>query len=219
MRPTGVYFGSTAVNRIRKGSTIVWERVTGTAGPWVFNGTLDEDLLTVGTDEFLTVGEDIFLTTGGAPVVVPHVSAYALASGILTLDVEPFTEPAEQAIWSKDHVGFGVGGLLSVRLQEANLWVRLKSSSAEYIISSSNNPFALVSGSRRRTVTVSFGTGGFSVRINGVLVGSDAYTGGLTPSTQAIVLGAGNALSTAGTTNSLNIPFQGILHSWSLVAA
>ncbi len=139
----------------------------------------------------------------GDYVEIAHDAAYLLGNGTVQLWFNADT-PADgdlQHLFSKDSNGNDTGGHLSIYLDgSGKLSVRLQSASSSYYLSSTS----AVSGNAWHHTAVSFGTEGMQLYLDGVLIDTDAYTGGLGTTSG----GAGNfepiAIG-AGTQNSGNL--------------
>ncbi len=135
-----------------------------------------------------------------------HKTIYELRNGTLAFDVTADSVDGLQGLISKDHDMFGDGGHLTIWLDDGEIVVRLQSDDSSYTI----NGGTLKAGVTQ-SVAVTFGGDGFKLYVGGELVDSNNYTGGLEGNSEAIVIGASQWSSTAGTTDDLVNVFKGTL--------
>jgi Ca2+-binding RTX toxin-like protein len=121
-------------------------------------------------------------------VAVAHSAEFAVAQGTIQLWFNAENANEKQALFSKDRDGRGAGQLL-IWLDDRDLKVKLESSSADHTIVASN----VVSSGTWHQLTFTFGPAGMKLYVNGALVGSNAYTGGLASNSQPIVIGGSTA--------------------------
>ena len=143
----------------------------------------------------------------GSEVVLPHQQAFELSDGILELTFTAETLSGRQALFSKDSLGYGDGGHLSVGVEDGTVIARLQSSSQSFVVQSDT----AISVGNEHHAAVSFGQNGLKLHLNGELVDSNGYTGGLTGNTEPIVLGAGQGQSGGGAADNLGDFFSGTL--------
>ena len=146
-------------------------------------------------------------------IEIPHDDAYLLDEGTIQLWFNANDLAQVQAVFSKDSSGFDTGGHLSMRLlTDGSLSVRLQSTTTDYHVSSL--PGSVAAGSWHQ-VAFSFGSGGMELYLDGVLVDTDAYTGGLGTSSggignyEPITIGANNWVSGDGVSTPLEEYFDG----------
>ena len=89
-------------------------------------------------------------------------------------------------MFSRDSSGFDGGGHLSIYVENGDLIVRLQSTNQSHVITSS----VPVTAGTDHDVRFDFGSGGMELYLDGNLVGSNNYTGGITGNDEPIVLGA-----------------------------
>ena len=115
---------------------------------------------------------------GSDYIEVAHSDDYLLDNGTIQLwfNADNVANGDLQHLFSKDSQGNDTGGHVSMYLTATgDLQVRLQSASADYIISSSS----AVSQGEWHHATLSFGSAGMALYLDGALVDTDAYTGGL----------------------------------------
>ena len=120
------------------------------------------------------------------PTVVLHDPSYEIAAGTLWLEFTPDRLTDRQGLFCKDHNGYGTGGHFCVAIDNGQIEARIQSDSVSYQILAGT-----VVDSTLNQIAVEFGDNvGFRLWVNGVLVGSDPYTGGLIGNVEAIRIGA-----------------------------
>lgn len=119
------------------------------------------------------------------PVIVPHDPVYQLAQGTIWLEFTPDRTTGNQGLWSKDASGYDTGGHLSIMISDGQLRVRIQSDVASHeiiggtVVDSALNQAAFV-----------WGDNGMRLYLNGSLVGSNAYNGGIQNNTRDAAIGA-----------------------------
>ena len=150
------------------------------SGPIAFDqvGTLDGTYHGgVGLGEAGAVAGDTaarFWTRRPGYLEIPHSDDLLLDSGTITFWFKDTGSIRMSGLLSKDSSGFDTGGHLTIFTERQGLSVRLQSTTASYSVQS--DPFALDQWYR---VAFTFGSGGMSLYLDGLLVDSDDYTGGL----------------------------------------
>lgn len=110
-------------------------------------------------------------------VEIPHNNALLLDEGTFAFWFQTGTVSAEQGLISKDSTGYDTGGHMSIRmLNDDHIGVRLQSVDTSYSLKSTG---ACPSVGTWYHVAFTFGPGGMKLYVDGVLVDSDAYTGGM----------------------------------------
>lgn len=147
-------------------------------------------------------------------IEVPHDPAYLLNNGTLSFWFRADDLSGTQGLVSKDATNYVTGGHIRVVTVGSQVQVRLQSdSSSKYVRSSSS---ALAANAWHH-VAVGFGAGGLRLYLDGVLVDSDSYTGGLGTSSGGVgneepwTFGVDQWRSSAGLTSGWEYPFHGRL--------
>ena len=109
-------------------------------------------------------------------VEVPHQDAYLLNEGTVGLWLRIDDPTREQAIFAKDSQGFDSGGHLRLLLTGGTLRAELQSSSATYVAQSGGG---LIQANTWHHVAVGFGPGGMRLFLDGQLIATNAYAGGM----------------------------------------
>jgi fibro-slime domain-containing protein len=109
-------------------------------------------------------------------IEVPHNPAFLLAGGSIAFWFKTPSPGARQGLVTKDSTGFDSGGHLSIYLDSGRVEWRHQSTGASYYTRSA--PGSVLPDTWHH-VTASFGSLGMKLYFDGVLVDTDAYTGGL----------------------------------------
>ena len=86
------------------------------------------------------------------------------------------TSYSDQTLFSKDHYGYGSGGHINISLDGSRLEVRLQSTRKSYTI----RTHKLIQKDTWYHLAFTFGDDGMKLYLNGLKVGCNGYTGGLT---------------------------------------
>ncbi|MEM6749552.1 MAG: LamG domain-containing protein [Planctomycetota bacterium] len=108
-------------------------------------------------------------------VEVPHDDAFKLDSGAISFWFYANDLNGNQGLVSRDSTGYDNGGHFSIRLLGDDLWVRMQSTSQSYIIQENNS----ISANTWHHVAYTWGVGGTRLFLDGALVDTQAYAGGL----------------------------------------
>jgi hypothetical protein len=139
-------------------------------------------------------------------IAVAHDAAFEVAQGTVQLWFKTRDADERQALFAKDRNGTGAGQL-TIWLDDRDLKVKLESGSQSHTITANN----VVSSNTWYQLSFTFGPAGMKLYLNGNLVGSNGYTGGLVGNKQPIVIGGSNQTNTNDTLSKLKItdPFDG----------
>jgi Ca2+-binding RTX toxin-like protein len=124
----------------------------------------------------------------GEYVAVAHDEAFELAEGTVQLWFKADCTCGRQALFAKDHCGYGDGGHLSIFVVNGKLEVRLQSERRSYTIKTRK----LIQRCSWHHLAFSFGPEGMKLYVDGDLVGVNAYSGGLEGNREPIVMGGTN---------------------------
>jgi VCBS repeat-containing protein len=155
-----------------------------------------------------------FHDTSGEYIAVPHDPAFEVAQGTVQLWFNTRDANDNQTLFAKDR--YGRNGGLRISLDDRDLRVDLEDGANVRAISTAGTSFNnLVKSNTWYQLTFTFGSGGMKLYLDGVLVGSNAYNGGLTGNREAIVIGGSNEQNrdTSGNLSRLKItePFDGLI--------
>jgi hypothetical protein len=131
-----------------------------------------------------------------------------LADGTISLWFAADDLTGQQGLLSKDAGNFGDGGHISIGLDGNALNLRLQSTAASYELTSGTG--AVTVGDAHH-IAVTFGGTGLKLYLDGTLVASDGYTGGLVGNEEPLVLGARTWKSNAGLADNLEGFFDGTI--------
>ncbi len=149
-------------------------------------------------------------------VEINHSNDYLLDDGTVQLwfNADTAATGDDQSLFSKDSSGYDTGGHLSIYLNgSGNLEARLQSASASYFVTS---PAAVTEGEWHH-VAFTFGAGGMVLYLDGQVVDSDGYTGGLGTTSggagnyEPIAIGAGTKTSGNLSVTPVNEFYTGLI--------
>lgn len=170
------------------------------------DGLKDKSPASASLDPVLNAEPGLF-TGEGSELVLPHQSAFELTDGTLEMTFTPETVAGRQALFSKDSWGYDDGGHFTILLYNGNLNARLQSDSESFLVRA---PDSITAGEEHH-LAVRFGDDGLKLYLDGALVDSNDYTGGLSGNTEPIVIGAGQRRSGDGVAEPLEDFFTGTI--------
>ncbi|MFG0249920.1 MAG: LamG domain-containing protein, partial [Phycisphaeraceae bacterium JB051] len=144
-------------------------------------------------------------------IVMEHNDAYLIDQGTIGFWFKAADLSGEQSLFSKDSNGYDTGGHLTIYLDNSTLKARLQSTTTSYEMTESG-----IASDTWYHVAVTFGNAGMKLIVNGDIVDTDAYTGGMGTSSggvgnkEPIVVGAGS--KTSG--NQTATPVQEYFNGW-----
>lgn len=143
-------------------------------------------------------------------IEIPHSDTYLLDDGTLAFWFNADQTAGTQGLVSKDASGYGEGGHLAVQLSGGSVEATLSSASQRYTLTSPS-----VSAGQWHHVAFCFGAEGMALYVDGVLVDSEDYGGGLNTSSgglgnrEPVVIGADSSGASSGSASPLNNYFAG----------
>jgi hypothetical protein len=146
-------------------------------------------------------------------VVVPHRPEWLLEQGVVVLDVTADRLKGDQGLISKDANGKLDGGHLTVWLDQGKVVVRLQDKNSDYVVQS---PANTVKRGVPTRLALAFGPGGMKLYVDGKVVGSNAYQGGLQGNQEPLVIGARDWRSSPGAADNLEAFFAGTIGALAL---
>ncbi|MEM6452889.1 MAG: LamG-like jellyroll fold domain-containing protein, partial [Cyanobacteria bacterium P01_D01_bin.105] len=165
------------------------------------------------TFELTATQASVGIFDGSNVQVYDHQENMLLNNGTLSFSFSANNTSTQQTILSKDSNGYDDGGHLSVWVDNlGRLGVRLQSASGNYDLRSNS-----LEANRMYNAAVTFGDRGFELWVDGNLVATDSYTGGLATNSggsgnrEPIVLGASQSYSNDLTADNLVEYFNGTL--------
>lgn len=144
-------------------------------------------------------------------IVVQHHDKFLLDRGTVACWVKADDVARKQGVLSKDANGFGEGGHLTISIDQGQIVVRLQSRTDSYEV------HGAIGKHRWAHVAFTFGGEGMRLFVDGKLVDSHAYAGGLgatsggTGNREPLVFGASTMTSQAGSELPLDSFFKGTL--------
>jgi len=147
-------------------------------------------------------------------IAVAHDPAFEVANGTVMFWFNTDTTARDQTLFAKDRSGFGSGGHLNIRLDGRDIEVRLQSTSQSFRIDTDNTAFNNpVRPDRWYHLAVTWGEAGMKLYLNGALIGTNSFAGGLLGNHEPIVIGGSNRSNTddSGDLSKIRItePFDG----------
>jgi parallel beta-helix repeat protein len=149
---------------------------------------------------------------------IVHSDDYLLDNGTVQLwfNVDTAASGDLQHLFSKDSQGNDTGGHLSIYLNAGgNLEVRFQSLSASYLVTS---PSAVTAGEWHHAA-FSFGANGMKLYLDGDVVDTDVYTGGMLGNSEPIAIGAGTQISGDTTITPVDQFFTGLIDEIAIIGS
>ena len=168
-----------------------------------FDGTVNDD-----TGDYIEIADD---------------PSYFVDEGAIQLWFNTADVTQDAYLFSKDAVGTVSGGHAQVGVNAAShVTVRLQDTGTSYTGESTT----ALTANEWHHVVFTFGSGGMQLYVDGQLVDTDAYTGGLddissggTGNVEPIVIGASSANSVPGTANPTDMHFDGRIDEVAMFGA
>ena len=125
-------------------------------------------------------------------IAVAPDAEFEVADGTIQFWFKTDDAGRDQTLFAKDHKGTGAGQV-RIGIDSRDLVVDLESSSKTSSIDTDGTSFNdLVKSDTWYQLTFTFGHAGMKLYLDGMLVGTNTYTGGLAGNHEAIVIGGGN---------------------------
>lgn len=147
--------------------------------------------------------------------------AYQLADGVLAIDfMQTGRWNTKEALFSKDARGYVDGGHLTVHLlrgqssHEGSIQVRLQSKNGSFYVNS-----GMLNLGQWYRMEFGFGSNGMQLAVDGVVVDTNNYTGGLIGNFEDFSLGASRWASRSGEWNRMKYGYSGYISSVGLYGA
>ncbi len=163
-------------------------------------------------DPLLSLQSQTFGGSIGDAVILPHEQEYLLGEGTLAIRFSADDVSGRHYLFSKDSSYFDTGGHLGVYIEDGKVTVRLQSESDSFTVTAP----ASVSANQSHHVAVTFGDGGLKLYLDGSLVASNSYQGGLLGNLEPIVIGAGQESSGDLVADKLKDAFDGTIEHLDL---
>lgn len=146
-------------------------------------------------------------------VVLPHDPKWLVAGGTLVLDFTADRLKGAQGLLSKDAKGFGDGGHLVVWLDEGTIVARMQDKKSDYVVQS---PAKAVKKGVPTRLALTFGPAGMKLSVDGKVVGSNAFNGGLQGNQEPLVIGARDWMSSPRGADNPDAFFAGTISAVAL---
>ncbi len=147
-------------------------------------------------------------------VEVPHDAAFEAESGTVMMWVRPDDLGGDQGLFSKDSKNYDDGGHLHIELDGSKVKVRLQGRENENEDFSSHtveSPSGTAQEGQWMQVAFTWGATGMALYVNGTLVDTDSFTGGIEDNQEPIVMGASQTHSGDQSTSGLREFFEGAM--------
>lgn len=148
-------------------------------------------------------------------------AAYQLSDGVLAIDfMQTGRWNTKEALFSKDASGYVDGGHLTVNLlrgqssHEGSIQVRLQSKNGSFYVNS-----GMLNLNQWYSMEFGFGADGMKLEVDGVVVDTNDYTGGLVGNFEDFSLGASRWASRSGEWNRMKYGYSGYISSVGLYGA
>ena len=154
---------------------------------------------------------------GNDYVLIPHDDSYLLDDGTVTLWFNAVDSSGRQELFSKDSMHYDTGGHLTIWLEGAIVKLRLQGIATDHYLQSGSLGVGLW-----HHIAFLWGADGMKLYVDGGLVDSDPYTGGLGTTSggagnyEPIVLGANTWASDNLTHTPLSSYFEGMIDEVSI---
>ncbi|MEO0475743.1 MAG: LamG domain-containing protein [Planctomycetota bacterium] len=109
-------------------------------------------------------------------VEIPHNDSYLMQGGTFSVWFKTDKTSGRQGLFSKDSTSFDTGGHFSVFIDGSRIEVRMQSTTQSYYVYS---PSSSISTDQWYHIMFAWGEEGMALYLDGVLVDSNSYTGGL----------------------------------------
>ncbi|NQU59288.1 MAG: hypothetical protein HQ513_18820, partial [Rhodospirillales bacterium] len=146
-------------------------------------------------------------------IEVPHSSDMELSSGSITVWFNSDDVDEKQGLFSKDSSGYDDGGHLTAFVDDGTVKIRLQSSEDSYWVDGGN-----LSDNDWSSVTFNWGEGGMELYVDGQLVDTNSYTGGIENNSEPLVIGANSWSSDDGEADHLKDYFDGQIDEFSIMS-
>lgn len=185
---------------------IAYFNMSGTSKAKDVAGNHNADLngVTLGGDDTGLDDVAAVFDGNGDYMEVAHKSDMEMAEGTFVLWFNTDDAESKQGLFSKDSMGYDDGGHLSSWVDDGQLRVRLQSGDQSFFVQGGD-----VTSGAWNQMAFSFGPDGMQLYLNGDLVDSDSYDGGLLGNEEPLVFGASSAVSGDEKANNLRDFFEG----------
>ncbi|MBO6948692.1 MAG: DUF4114 domain-containing protein [Rhodospirillales bacterium] len=137
-------------------------------------------------------------------IEVDHRDNMESESGTFVLWFNTENADSKQGLFSKDSSGYDSGGHLTAFVNDGQLEVRMQSTNSSYMVQGGN-----VNSGAWHQMAFSYGPDGMRLYLDGELVDSDSFTGGMTGNQEPLIFGANQWSSGDEVANNLQDFFTG----------
>ena len=145
-------------------------------------------------------------------VEIPNSPAWDLTNGTIQLRFNAADLGGQQGLISRDASGQAQPGHLTIYMNGNDLEVRLQSASQSYFITASD----VVNEGDWHQMSFSFGEDGMQLYLDGALVGSNSYTGGIDGNNEPWAIGANAWATTVGSNSGTSHYFEGEIAEFAI---
>ena len=132
-------------------------------------------------------------------VLVPHQDQLLLSSGSFEAWFTADAVSGDHTLFAKNSAGFGAGGQIAGLIRDGNAFVALGDLAANHLVIGDDPGDAKVQAGVAAHMVFTFGPQGMKLYLDGQLVDTDPYAGGLTGNLEPLVVGADNGTNAFGT--------------------
>ena len=137
-------------------------------------------------------------------IEVDHKSNMESESGTFVLWFNTVNADSKQGLFSKDSNGYDDGGHLTAFVDDGQLQVRMQSTNSSYMVQGGQ-----VNSGAWHQMAFTYGPDGMRLYVDGNLVDSDSYSGGMQGNEEPLIFGANQWTSGNGVANNLQDFFTG----------
>ena len=146
-------------------------------------------------------------------IEIPHPADMELSSGSITVWFNSDDVDDKQSLFSKDSSSFDNGGHLTAFVDDGMVKIRLQSGDDSYWVDGGS-----LTDNSWSQITFNWGPGGMELYVDGQLVDTNTYTGGIENNTEPLVIGANSWSSDDGEANHLKDYFDGQIDEFSIMS-
>lgn len=137
-------------------------------------------------------------------IEIDHENDLELDSGTVVLWFNTDDADSKQGLFSKDSSGYDDGGHMTAFVDDGQLSIRMQNSNSSFTVQGGD-----VTSGAWHQMALSFGPDGMKLYMDGELVDSDNYTGGISDNEEPLIFGANQWGSGNGVANNLQNYFEG----------
>lgn len=166
---------------------------------------VDMNGVTVNNDSDSPSGSAMVFDGGNNDYIeIDHENDLELDSGTMVLWFNTDDADSRQGLFSKDSSGYDDGGHMTAFVDDGQLSIRMQNTNSSFTVQGGD-----VTSGAWHQMALSFGPDGMKLYMDGELVDSDNYTGGISDNEEPLIFGANQWGSGNGTANNLQNFFEG----------